>query len=54
MTDGTLLLQDSEVQNLASMLTEYAKIQRTVGNQLKANRAEEFRKLVYQQHGDLL
>jgi hypothetical protein len=54
MTEGTLLLQDSEVQNLTSMLTEYAKVQRAVGNQVKADQAEAFRKLVYQQTGELL
>lgn len=54
MTDGTLTLRDDDVQLLASILTEHAQVQRSVRNHDRADKIEQLRNLIYQQHGNLL
>ena len=54
MTEGTLTLQDDQITQLASILTEHAQVQRSVRNHGKADEIEQLRNLIYQQHGNLL
>lgn len=53
MTDNGIL-DDEKMEQLASILTEHAQVQRSVRNHDRANEIEELRNLIYQEHGDLL
>jgi len=47
-------MSDNSIEDLASILTEYAQLQRVVRNHDNAERAEVLRNRLYSQHADKL
>ena len=52
--NSQFVLHNESISEVASMLTEYAQIQRVMRNHERAEKAETIRNTIYAQHGDKL
>lgn len=52
--NSQFVLHNEKIEDIASMLTEYAQIQRVMRNHERAEDAETIRNTIYAQHGEKL